>query len=286
LAALALSLAALGGWWFLRKPPPAAPSRDDPPAVVPLSPSPYLNTRPGVEYVGSAACTRCHPAEHSSYQRTGMSRSVAEVRPDKEPPDGAADHAASGRRFQAYRRGGQLRHRELLLAGARGEVVLDDFPLKYAIGSGRHGRTYAVEADGFLVESPLSWYSARKRWGTSPGYEAPGQWGGFERAVGIQCVYCHFGRVEVLERSFHRYRVVEPAVGCERCHGPGGLHVARWDKPAGEAGSGEADRTIVNPARLGRDLAEAVCQQCHLGGDMVVAARGRRLSDYRPGLPL
>ena len=29
--------------------------------------SPYKNTQPGVQYVGSAACIKCHEEEHKSY---------------------------------------------------------------------------------------------------------------------------------------------------------------------------------------------------------------------------
>ncbi len=46
------------------------------------------------------------------------------------------------------------------------------------------------------------------------------------------------------------------------------------------------DHTIVKPTHLPRALAEAICQQCHLESDSVVAARGRKWSDFRPGLRL
>ncbi|HZT80646.1 MAG TPA: cytochrome c3 family protein, partial [Gemmataceae bacterium] len=68
---------------------------------------------------------------------------------------------------------------------------------------------------------------------------------------------------------------------------PGSLHVERHansPRPAGAAA--DIDRTIVNPARLPRELAEAVCQQCHMQPDLMAVARGRKLSDFRPGLPL
>lgn len=282
LAGLLLVLAALAGWWLLVPSRPPAGS-DGPPAVPPLSPSPYRNTGTDAEYVGSAACIRCHEAEHRGYQRTGMSRSTAAVHADAEPPDGALDHPVSGVRFEAVRRNGELRHRDLLLAGGKADVVLSDFAVRYAIGSGRHAKTYVVEADGFLTESPITWYAAGPKWGLSPGYDQPVH-PGFARAIGTQCVYCHLGRAEVLDHSAHRYRVVEPAIGCERCHGPGSLHVARRDSPdANQAGD---DLTIVNPARLPRHLAEAVCQQCHLSNELLVPARGRSLADFRPGLPL
>src|SRR5204863_1377641 len=145
-------------------PHPAPPRPDEPPAVLPLSSSPYLNVGPDARYVGTGACVKCHADEHRSYQRTGMARSTAEVRPERELPDATFDHPASGRRYDVRRQDGQLWHRERLLTDDQSDVVLNDFPLKYAIGSGRYGRTYAVEADGFLVESPVSYYAARQAW--------------------------------------------------------------------------------------------------------------------------
>src|SRR5262249_11500063 len=66
------------------------------------------------------------------------------------------------------------------------------------------------------------------------------------------------------------------------CHGPGELHVASAHKLE----KGEIDYTIVNPKHLEPTLREAVCQQCHLQGQMRVLSRGRDVWDFRPGLPL
>ncbi len=280
-AGLLLSVAAVGlaRSGLFDSIPPAGP---DPFAGTPLPPSPYLNTGPDAHYVGSAACRACHENRHASFRGTGMGRSMAEADPAREPPDAAFDHPASGRRYQVARRGGQLWHRELL-AGPQ-EVVLAEHPVRYVVGSGQHSLTYLVEADGFLVESPVTWYSSRKAWGMSPGYDRPDN-PGFERAAGEGCLGCHAGRAEAVDRSLHRMRVIEAAIGCERCHGPGSLHVARHDGPP-DGRRGEADLTIVNPSRLPRDLAEAICQQCHLRSDATVVARGRSPADFRPGLPL
>jgi hypothetical protein len=212
-----------------------------------------------------------------------MGRSMSDVDPAREPPDAAFDHPASGRRYQVVRRGGQLWHRELLLAAPQ-EVVLAEYPVRYVVGSGRHSLTYLAEADGFLVESPVTWYTSRSAWGMSPGYDRADN-PGFERAAGDGCLTCHAGRAEAVGQSLHRMRVTEAAIGCERCHGPGSLHADGHREPA-EARRGAADLTIVNPARLPRELAEAVCQQCHLRSDATVVARGRRVNDFRPGLPL
>ncbi|QDU19717.1 tetratricopeptide repeat protein [Urbifossiella limnaea] len=277
----AIAVVAAGLWWLWLRPRPVVE-----PAAPETAASPYLNTRPGVAYVGSAVCVGCHDKDHASYLKTGMSRSAA---PAAAPgaPDGTFEHAASGRRFEVRRVDGTPRHREFLLDPARADAVLTDLPVAFALGSGRHAQTFACDADGFLAESPVTWYASRQGWGMSPGYDKPVH-RGFERPIGPLCVYCHMGRVERLDRSTHKYRVVEAAIGCERCHGPGELHVSHWQDTPGEhpARDGPGDLTVVNPRRLPRALAEAVCQQCHLAGDTFVSPPGRTIADYRPGLPL
>ncbi len=276
-----LLAAGLVVWWGPWRTPPTPAA--DPFPLPPLSPSPFLNTGPEARHVGSAACRPCHPSHHASARRTGMGRSMAEVDPARAPPDGAFDHPPSKRRYQVRRAGGRLWHRELLLADGPQEVVLAEHPLRYVVGSGRHSLTYLVEADGFLVESPVTWYASRKAWGMSPGYDTPEQ-EGFERAAGESCLVCHAGQAEAVGGTLHRMRVTEATIGCERCHGPGSLHVERHAEPGRALGG--VDTTIVNPAHLPRALAEAVCQQCHLRSSAMVVARGRKLTEFRPGLPL
>lgn len=281
--AAVLAAAAVAGWWYVRTSRPATTADVTLPPL-PVFDSPFLNTRPDAAYVGSEACRACHPGAFASHGQSGMGRSMADVDPGKEPADGIFDHPRSGRRYHVFRKDGQLWHRELLLAPGKTDVVLAEYPMRFVIGSGRFSRTYLAEIDGFLVESPLTWYSRQKSWGMSPGYDRPDQ-NGFERAIGEGCLVCHAGRAEALEGSLHRMKIAEPVIGCERCHGPGGLHVEHWRDHPSSPFQGAADCTIVNPARLPRDLADSVCQQCHLAGDARIMVRGRTQSDWRPGLP-
>jgi len=210
---------------------------------------------------------------------------MAAVDAAREPPDAAYAHPKSGRCYQVMRKGGELWHRELR-AGDSGDVTLAESPLKYVVGSGRHARTYLAEVEGFLVESPVTWYTSRGAWDMSPGYDRPDHFG-FQRGVGENCLYCHAGRAEAVGKSQYRISVSEAAIGCERCHGPGSLHAELHDPlKGGGKEKGAVDYTIVNPRRLPRELAEAVCYQCHLLAPAMVPVRGHTLADFRPGLPL
>jgi hypothetical protein len=167
------------------------------------------------------------------------------------------------------------------------ETVLNDVPITYVVGSGAHAQTFLAEIDGFLIESPITWYTARQAWSMSPGFDRA-EHGGFQRGVGEACLYCHAGQAKAVGQTYHRMQIPEAAISCERCHGPGQLHVAKYSpkqKP-GKLPKDAGDDTIVNPARLPRALAEAVCQQCHLQASATVVARGRKPSDFRPGLPI
>lgn len=264
---------------------------DAPPTESGISPLPlpqsassvFENTRPEAAYVGSQACAECHAAQHASYLQTHHSRSMSRVAPEQEPPGGTVDHPLSHRRFEVERLGEHIRHREILVSGDHEEFVLADHAVEYGIGSGRVARTYATVLDGFLVESPVTWYSSRQAWGMSPGYDTRLH-RSFQRVVNFGCMTCHSGRVERAAPDDERLTILEAAIGCERCHGPGSLHVEF--RMAGGVPPREIDRTVVNPRHLSRELQEAVCAQCHLMGDASVVVRGKSPGDFRPGLPL
>src|SRR5436305_15335430 len=98
------------------------------------------------------------------------------------------------------------------------------------------------------------------------------------------CLFCHANRAPALECYVDRYDhpfASGHSIGCERCHGPGQKHVTE-----GGLLTQGFDPTIVNPAKLDYPLREAVCQQCHLEGKARVVRRGRRVYQFRPGLPL
>lgn len=282
--ALLLVAGALAGWLALR-----APEGEGPPvypAVLAAGPiddprvsfeTPFRNVRPGVHYVGDAECAKCHAALAEAYRAHPMGRSAALIGTELPIETFAGDEVRSG--------GLTLRatHDAHTVTGISGASYTT--PVSIVIGSGERGRSYlTLEADGSLWQSPLSWFSHSKRWDVSPGFDLAD---GMRRPIGAECLACHVDRAEPVPGAANRFREpllpLQASVGCERCHGPGELHVAG----AGRGPRmGALDTSIVNPKHLEADLRQGVCMQCHLQGQATVARPGLTMFDYRPGLPL
>jgi Flp pilus assembly protein TadD len=265
-------------------PNPAPPAADDPRFS---SPTPYRNVRPGVRYVGDDACAACHAEVAKTYRGHPMARSLAPVAaatPIERFDESARNpFTTPGFRYQVERETNRALHKETL-TDARGRPLAEAAAeVHFAVGSGHSGRSYILDRDGHLFNSPLTWYPAKGIWDLSPGYDKQNPH--FDRPVTPDCLFCHANHVDHVADTVNHYR--KPifqghGIGCERCHGPGELHVARHnqtDVPAGQ------DDTIVNPGKLEHALRESVCQQCHLQGQQRVWRRGRDTFDYRPGLP-
>jgi len=243
----------------------------------------FLNAEANVKYVGSAICSGCHPTATETYLQTTHSKALDDPNPWHEPAAAHFRHTLSGRNYEVYYQDGQIWHRESIDIQDGEKLVLADYPMRYAIGSGNHSRSYIAALDGFLVESPITWYASKGRWDMSPGYDHE-RHRGFERAVDAGCLVCHAGRVTPIASAVAKVEMGELAIGCESCHGPGSLHALHHESNAHEPGA--ADYTIVHPGRMTRAEAEAVCSQCHLRSAATVLVRGRALADFRPGLHL
>ncbi|HEY7308427.1 MAG TPA: tetratricopeptide repeat protein [Gemmataceae bacterium] len=276
---LALATATAGGayaWHRSRSAPPPSPPAPPPTAQ-------FLNTKPGVAYVGSERCAECHADVAATYAEHPMGRSVSP--PDKWLP---AQHKAASAfqtaalRFEVKHKAGKAIHREYLAADPSAAEITAE--VAWIIGSGRQGQSFLVERDGRLFQSPISWYVDAKKWNLSPAFARRNQH--FSRIIPEACLLCHCNEAHLEPGTLNRF-VPNPvrleSIGCERCHGPGELHVAAHRRGEGTA---DEDRTIVNPRRLSPQRREAVCEQCHLQGEARIVRAGKSLAEYRPGLPL
>lgn len=284
LGIVALILAATTGLWLTLNNRGQSPVDPVETMLPPVRSSPFQNSKPNVAYLGMQACIQCHEDAHSTYNETGHSNALAEVNLANEPSGGTFTDLKSQKTYRIFRQDGKMLHEESIRTADGDDLVLSQFPVKYTIGSGRFSRSYLIDVDGFLYESPATWYSARPGWALSPGYDKYNS--GFQRPVEFRCLFCHAGRMEPVDNSPQRVRFHALTIDCERCHGPGALHVAKWLQPNATLLENGIDDTIVNPAHLERDIHEDICAQCHLHGGATVELPGRQLQDFRPGLRL
>lgn len=237
---------------------------------------------PPNDYVGSAACAQCHAAIAESYREHPMYRSAGRT-PGEDDVEDFSDGEFTfddGRIYRVVKEDDGIYHHEIA-RDRQGEVIYDEAAkISFFIGSGARGKSYAVDRDGLLFESPISWFSSAGKWDISPGYGHRHL--RFGRRIQEECVLCHAGRASVdhqRETVFSEPVLLESAIGCERCHGPGQRHMELHKSDNENA----VDDPIVNPARLGEDRREAVCYQCHLIGKMTFKRYGRHADDFRPG---
>jgi predicted CXXCH cytochrome family protein len=125
----------------------------------------------------------------------------------------------------------------------------------FTYGSKWKQRYFTRRGDDYFV-FPVQWDVRNRTWRRY--YVEPGAdwWAAhypadqMQRPTGPLCDGCHSVNYDIRTKT-----VTEWNVGCEKCHGPGSLHV---EYPRAS--------TIVNPAKLDGVRADDVCVQCHSQG--------------------
>jgi Flp pilus assembly protein TadD len=156
--------------------------------------------------------------------------------------------------------------------------------ISYIVGSGQHTNSHIWSEDGYLFQAPLTFYTQKGTWDLPPGFEE-GLNTRWNRIISIECMNCHNMYPQFDTTSENKFITVKSGIECERCHGPGELHVK--EKMAGMLvdTSKEIDYSIVNPKKLSRDMQVELCQRCHLQGISVLNP-GKTFFDFKPGQPL
>lgn len=248
----------------------------------------WLNHHDTVSYVGMDACSGCHGDVRHTFVHTGMGKSFDHATPGKAFFDWDGSEVIvdphSGYSYQPYFVDSTLFVLEFRTEG--GDTVHKRRQrVDYIIGSGQHTNSHIWNSNGFLYQAPFTYYTQEGRADLPPGFEN-GNNTRFTRIIGLECMSCHNAMpTEFVLGSNNRFNAVPTGINCERCHGPGELHVA--EKLAGNIvdTSQGPDYTIVNPRRLSADLQMELCQRCHLQGNAVLA-EGKSFFDFRPGMRL
>lgn len=209
-------------------------------------------------------CLPCHAREVARFAASAMAHSIG--KPGEEPA--GTIKRRDGASIQIVWKDGEMRHRVAM----RG--VIADYPIAFAFGAGRVGRSYAVSVGGKLYQSPASWYATRKVWDFTPGYESARVLD-FTQPITRDCAFCHAGAMHTAADGLRDRPDALDTIGCERCHGPSAAHRKN-----------PSSNNIVNPARLKVRERDSVCEQCHLKSAAVVLNPGKDWWDFRPGMEL
>ncbi len=255
------------------------------PPELPDEPAPtFRNVETPTAYVGDAACESCHATEAAAYRQHAMSRSFHRWTPAdriESVLDSALFHRPTGFHYSVVEDGDRLYQVEFIL-GAGGKRIHElRRRMDFVMGSGVVARTYFTEENGRLFQLPLTWYR-QHGWDFSPGYELNNA--RFDRVLPDRCIACHSSYPEPFAHLEGKYAELRAGIGCERCHGPGALHVEQ--RRATATGDTTIDNTIVNPARLPLARRLDVCEQCHVHTPVTVLREGKGAFSYLPSQPL
>ena len=224
------------------------------------------------KYVDARICASCHAQIAQDYLRTGMGRSLVRPTPANSVENYAGNkefyHALSDTHYAMISRDGVYYQRRWQIGFGGKESNVEETKIDYVIGSGNHARSYFHRSErGTLIELPLGWYAEKSgSWGMSPGFDSlhPAT----RRLASYECVFCHdaYPRIPVGYDAPGSEPVfsgeIPQGIDCQRCHGPGGHHVATVQTTG--ASPEKIRASIVNPARLNANLQMDVCMQCHL----------------------
>src|SRR5712664_431309 len=239
-------------------------------------------------FVGSRTCMPCHQNIYDKFSKTGMGRSMTRVTPTLLPnlvTSATAHDEKLNLHFEVFARERKLFQSQYATEAGGNESFRETHEIEWIMGSGTNGFAGVTTNGAYLFQAPLSFYSKIGTWGLSPGYEYGNY--GFNRPILAGCVACHSGQAMPVAGGNGRFQdpaFVEPAIGCENCHGPGQQHVREMRGEGRVARTGRA--SIVNPARLTPALADNICMFCHQTGDVRVLKPNKDYRDFRPGEPL
>ena len=212
-------------------------------------------------YAGAAACSKCHAEVSHKWSQSRHSKMV-------QPASGAGVKgdfsrgrvALRGDNYTLTERGGAYYITESYLSGKPQEHKID-----YTLGNRRMQHYLTTLPDGRIVVLPPTWDVQRKQWFHNMDIADPDETS--EILVQIWnkgCYSCHVSQEEKnYDNGTDSYKTVwlDFGTNCERCHGPGSLHIANHSNPKTKTASSAHD--IVLQTRLDPARNTMVCAQCH-----------------------
>lgn len=253
----------------------------------------YLNHSDSAKYVGMGQCKLCHQAIYNTFIETGMGKSFEHASKMKSSAKFSA-HTVIYDKFSDFYYypfwdKDSLKIMEFRLQGNPQSAGTDTIykrieKVDYIIGSGQHTNSHIYNTNGYLHQMPMTFYTQKGTWDLPPGFEN-GFNTRFSRKIGLECMSCHNSLPDFAQGSENKFNALPEGINCERCHGPGSIHVEQRSSGIKIDTSKYIDYSIVNPGKLPIDLQFDVCQRCHLQGNTVLK-EGKSFFDFKPGMNL
>lgn len=247
----------------------------------------YLNHSDTAHYVGMSQCRLCHENIYNTFIQTGMGKSFEHANPQKSAATFNKHSVIYDKHSDFYYypfwQGDILKIMEYRLQG-KDTVHKRIENVDYIIGSGQHTNSHMMNTNGYITQMPMTFYTQKKQWNLPPGFE-DGNNTRFSRKIGLECMSCHNSYPNFVKGSENKYNSLPEGITCERCHGPGSIHVQHRQQGITVDTSKYIDYSIVNPGKLSIDLQFDVCQRCHLQGNTVLK-NGKSFYDFKPGMKL
>jgi hypothetical protein len=247
----------------------------------------YLNHNDSVKYVGMQQCRSCHADVYNTFIETGMGKSFDLATKQKSSADFSKHHVVYDKfknlYYHPFWKNNNMYIMEYRMNG-KDTVYKRIEKVDYVIGSGQHTNSHLMNINGYLYQMPLTWYAQEKKWDLPPGFEN-GNNSRFSRTIEFECMSCHNGFPSVTDFTANKFTSIPNGIDCERCHGPGEVHLK--EKLAGNLvdTAHEIDYTIVNPKKLPWERQIDLCQRCHLQGNAILKD-GKTFKDFKPGMVL
>ncbi|MBX7109687.1 MAG: tetratricopeptide repeat protein [Chitinophagales bacterium] len=247
----------------------------------------YRNWSDTADYVGMNSCKTCHRQIYETFMATGMGKSWDMASPAKSSGKFDSHNVVydpyKNFYYQPFWKDSLLYIMEYRLEG-KDTIYKRIQQITYIVGSGQHTNSHLWQVNGFLYQAPLTFYTQKGVWDLPPGFE-DGLSTRWNRMISVECMNCHNMYPDFDTTSENRFAVIKSGIECERCHGPGEVHVNEKLKGITVHTDTAIDYTIVNPAKLSRDMQVELCQRCHLQGISVLNS-GKTMFDFKPGQPL
>jgi hypothetical protein len=195
------------------------------------APAQSIANRSTPTYVGRETCRECHAENYELHAKHGHANTFRSA----SAPEVVSKFV--GKSYDTEREYGTYTYHaneDGLFARIPERFGEESFPLQYALGSGHLGFTLLSlmpdpKEGTVAIEHRASWYREGDQLGPTPGQvhtkpETLRELFGQEHHGDVmrKCVDCHTTTGTIVDQQIQN---LTPSVNCEKCHGPGSLHV-------------------------------------------------------------